>query len=231
MRTLPFLTLLLLGCPRASSSLHDPSLPLLPDLVSWEAKLRDAEISHERGRRLLRFSAAAANRGLGPLEMQARVADDGTTEAYQVVHYPDGTRSTLHVGTFIFHDHASHNHWHFDDFARYELRRRDTDEIVASSGKVSFCLMDYMIYGDEDVGDRPPRAVYSCAKQGISVGWADLYASDLDGQFIDVTGIRDGEYRLVVTIDPAGRLRETATWNNTGYIDLRIDGDEVEILP
>lgn len=201
-----------------------PAHPLLPDLISLDARLRDAEVSWEDGRRLLRFSAGAANRGPGPLEMQARGPD-----AYQVVHHSDGTKTTHHVGRFVFVGHEDHNHLHFDNFARYELRALDSDRVVASAGKVSFCLMDYVMYTDEDVDGRPPRPVFDCRKQGISPGWADVYVADLDGQSVDITDLPDGVYKLVLIIDPVGRLKESASWNNTSFVILRLEGDEVVV--
>lgn len=205
--------------------------PLLPDLLSWAAWLRDARVSWVNGRKLLRFSASAANRGAGPMELIGQVASDGTTRAYQVVYNDNGTWQTYLAGTFIFDGHQTHNHWHFDDFARYELRRADTNELAAVADKVSFCLLDSVQYIDETVPNRAPNPVYTCSRQGISVGWADVYDWTLDGQWVDITGVADGEYRLGSILDPSGRLQESSTLNNPGFIRLRIAGDSVTILP
>lgn len=205
--------------------------PLLPDLLCWARWLRDVRISNEGGRKLLRFSNSVANRGAGPLEMYGQVSSDGTTRAYQVVYNDNGTTTTYQVGTFSFAGHETHGHWHFDDFARYELRRSDTNELVRLADKVSFCLLDSVRYTDESVPGTPSSAHYTCSNQGISVGWADVYSYNLDGQFIDVTGLPDGMYRLVSITDPAGRLHESSTLNNAGSIHIQITGNTVSVLP
>jgi hypothetical protein len=36
----------------------------------------------------------------------------------------------------------------------------------------------------------------------MSVGWADTYNWFLPGQYVEVTGVLDGEYILDTTVDP-----------------------------
>jgi hypothetical protein len=63
----------------------------------------------------------------------------------------------------------------------------------------------------------PSTFVYStCDRQtqGISVGWADIYGSELDDQWIDVQGVPPGEYWLETVIDPDQRLVESNESNN-----------------
>ena len=94
-----------------------------------------------------------ANRGAGPLELYGVVnSTTGETDAYQVVYHDNGARLTYHVGTFSFAGHATHNHWHFDEFAKYELRNASTGALVASSDKVSFCLLDLDDYSGSSMG-------------------------------------------------------------------------------
>jgi hypothetical protein len=67
--------------------------------------------------------------------------------------------------------------------------------------KQAFCLEDF-----EPVSANAGPAKFTCAYQGISVGWSDTYGSYLDCQWIDVTGVFPGQYRLRVTINggPSG---------------------------
>src|SRR4029450_9055500 len=111
-------------------------------------------------------------------------------------------------------------HWHMADFARYELRSINTDgttgPVLASTDKVSFCMIDTTVI-DRAI---PPFGVglaHSCgqnARQGVKVGWGDTYSSSLPDQFIDITTVADGTYRLVSVADPntderpGGRLTE-----------------------
>ena len=85
--------------------------------------------------RLLRFSAALANLGPGPLTLlpQGRGrCDPGQHAARQVVHVDrnrDGfshpTRDRRHTQQFsgCMLRHVGHDHWHFDAMASYALRR------------------------------------------------------------------------------------------------------------
>ena len=43
-------------------------------------------------------------------------------------------------------------------------------------------------------------------KQGMSVGWTDEYNWFLPGQYVEVTGVPDGDYILDTTVDPTDRL-------------------------
>ena len=120
----------------------------------------------------------------------------------------DGTTCEHVAGYFEFH--ASHKHWHVNDFAAYELRKDDpfTGELMAKSDKVSFCLADIT----QLRGYRGPRQVFAdCTKQesvqGISVGFADVYDSYLPDQWIDLdldgnTPVPAGTYFLVNVADP-----------------------------
>jgi hypothetical protein len=59
------------------------------------------------------------------------------------------------------------------------------------------------------------------------VGWADVYAADLPGQFVPLRGVRDGEYCLELATDPANQLRESSDTNNVSRTRIRLRGDRV----
>ena len=42
---------------------------------------------------------------------------------------------------------------------------------------------------------------YDCAYQGITSGWGDWYYKQLGGQWIDITGVPEGDYIVRVTIN------------------------------
>lgn len=205
--------------------------PLPPDLIVWTEYLRDASITGTT-QKLLRFSNGVPNVGVGPLELYGVVQPDGTTFAYQRVWNDNGTYSDYLVGTFVFAGHQDHNHWHFADFADYNLRVVMLDggvgTTVATSQKVTFCLMDVTVY---DPGAGPAR--YHCSRQGISVGWADVYDKALDGQWIDITTVPDGVYWLESVTDPSGRLGESDNTNNASRIKIQVDKmtNTVTVLP
>ena len=171
------------------------------------------------------LSSSTANRGRGPLELYGVVnATTGSTDAFQVVHHDNGARVTHNVGTFSFAGHATHNHWHFDEFAIYELRNTATGALVKSSDKVSFCLLDLARYTAETIPGAAASDVYDCSNQGISVGWADVYSAGLEGQYIDITGVADGTYKFISITDPNNRLHEEPNTNNRAELTIEIRG-------
>jgi hypothetical protein len=106
-----------------------------------------------------------------------------------------------------------HSHYHFAGYALYQLFD-DTGKEVLQGKKRAFCLEDgYRLPGSFPL-PRPMNARYTCDYQGISVGWADSYFNGLTCQYIDVTGIQPGRYRLRVTVNPDRIFTELSYDNN-----------------
>jgi hypothetical protein len=135
--------------------------------------------------------------------------------------------------------HPAHDHWHFDNFARYTLLREKTGNVVGNARKVSFCVLDTGrpypgLPGSPDEGYYPqdPGAEYPTCSQtsvdGLSIGWEDTYGASLPGQGIKVSGLRRGFYCLVLETDPPGPglpdgvLAESDETNNARTIRLRM---------
>ncbi len=123
-----------------------------------------------------------------------------------------------------------HNHWHYDGYAKYDLFDMDGGFIPVGF-KNGFCVMDLECSGGGS-------AQYGCSNMGITAGCGDIYSSGLSCQWIDVTDVPDGQYRLVVRVnwdyapDALGRY-EMNTENNWGVVCIEIDrsvGYEVAIL-
>src|SRR5262249_31207706 len=97
-----------------------------PDLQTVPPTDIGIEYNPVTGHKLLRFSNTIVKVGEGPLELvPTNNAATGLTDAYQRLYLHDesghwSVARTDYVGTFVFH--PQHNHWHFEDFARYELR-------------------------------------------------------------------------------------------------------------
>ena len=130
------------------------------------------------------------------------------------------------MGDFVYH--ASHDHFHFEGFAEYELWKRDVyDSWASGSGqgqamrrgsKTTFCLMDSRLV--QSLPGSPSSAVYNdCGQthQGISVGWGDVYDYSLPDQWIDLgtSRLADGKYVLRSIADPKNVLYESANKNDT----------------
>ena len=70
-----------------------------------------------------------------------------------------------------------------------------------------------------------------CAQGGhvfskrISRGWADVYSAELPCQWIDVTDVPPGNYKLHVVINPDHLLAETDYSNNEALVDVTIEAN------
>jgi hypothetical protein len=94
-----------------------------------------------------------------------------------------------------------HGHFHIRDFSVYELLDENGDLVVAGH-KQGFCMEDSFKYdGGKSNG-------YDCAFQGITSGWGDWYYKQLTGQWIDITGVPEGDYIVRIRINAAGTFDE-----------------------
>ena len=127
-------------------------------------------------RRLLRFDTVLMNRGDGDLVVGDRRDPDNPYAPY-----------------FVFHQ--CHGHYHIKYFSIYELLTPDKQVLVAGT-KQGFCFEDSFKYegGGKSHG-------YDCGGQGITSGWGDWYYKQLVGQWIDITGVPEGDYIVRVSIN------------------------------
>lgn len=198
--------------------------PLYPDLFAWESESRGYLHDYVVEGDLLRFTTALGNMGQGNLEVfGGQVLPNGNQEVWQRVFHDDGSFEDHLAGEFTYH--AGHGHIHFDGYAIYNLREITPEggvgDILATGGKVSFCLIDIAQY-DSNAG---PSQYHSCGTtQGITAGWSDVYSRGLSNQWINITGIPDGNYWLEVIVDPENQLLESDESNNTTIIEVEIVG-------
>jgi len=155
------------------------------DFASDDCALAEGAIAAPGRRRLLRFDTVVVNRGSADL----------------VLGDPADPAPPFSAADFEFS--PCHQHYHFLGFAEYELRDGN-DRLVGFGHKQSFCMTD----SERVAGDAPHR--FDCKFQGITVGWADRYGSELDGQWIDVTDVAPGDYTLVVSVNPRHAIPEAA---------------------
>lgn len=230
-------TLLALGAAPAGSrpgvaEASDPGVPHYPDIQTLEPS--QVRFSQTDDSLFLKLTNSIANLGDGPFELfPVNNEKEKTTDAYQRVytHDEDDTWTVFSeekIGTFAFH--PTHSHWHFEGFATYELHSKAEgggigDEVLASTDKVSFCMLDSDVY--DDTLEHYEGFHYQFCRQddaqGISVGFSDVYTYFLPGQSIDVTGVPAGEYWLVSTADPDNYIVETNEKNNSAAVLVTID--------
>jgi len=73
---------------------------------------------------------------------------------------------------------------------------------------------------DPSVG---PAKYTSCStNQGISVGWADQYVRSLDGQWIDITKVRNGDYVIEIEVNAEHVFEESNYGNNSTAVPLKL---------
>lgn len=149
-------------------------------------------------RRLLRFDLSTPNTGEGDLELGAPTVEGRARPG------------------FAWGD--CHGHYHFAGYADYRLVALDGRE-VARGHKQAFCLED-----TERVSAAgpplPDAERYTCARQGIHAGWMDIYPRGLDCQYVDVTDVPAGRYRIRATVNPERRIAEARYDNNVGEFEV-----------
>ncbi|HVF75439.1 MAG TPA: lysyl oxidase family protein [Acidimicrobiales bacterium] len=206
----------------------EPTLPNLRPDKPYDIQLGYAdEFNINNPTEALRFSMASGNVGAYALDLLgAPPKDQERTTANQCVAWVEKVcTQRQEAGEFVFH--PLHGHWHLDSFAAYELRKvtrkgavdMTGTGLVATSGKVSFCMMDSQPVGGYDPNQTQTGFYNTCTGvyQGISAGWADVYDFSLPGQQIVVKDIPDGTYALVVKSNVDGQLLETDYTDNTAY--------------
>jgi hypothetical protein len=221
------------SAPRAAGGPEAQPRALLPDLVArtpWNVAVKKAGDDHR-----LVFASAAVNVGTGPLEIVAERPNETvrSMRADQVVRLGNGsTRRHEGIGELLYVVSDDHQHWHLLGFMRYELRRASGGGAVLRDRKTGFCLGDRFA-ARRRLRGKPRKAVFRgfCGlrktealrvREGISVGYGDDYRAELEGQYLDLTGLPAGRYRLVHTIDEDGLLRERTRANNVAWLLLRL---------
>lgn len=216
-----------------------PAPPLRPNLRSLPAK--HFYITGSGSDRRLRFESALANTGKGPMEVlpnNRKKCGERERHASQVIYRDvdrngkftravDTRRTHRSAGCMIFH--PTHDHWHFEAAARYALLRASGERLV-SRRKVSFCLRDSTTVPERLVANPYPQFYGACsrdARQGISIGWADVYQNYLPGQSLRLPA-RKGTFCLKTKADVENSLRETDNTDNVSVRAIRIEGNSVE---
>ena len=117
--------------------------------------------------------------------------------------------------------------------------RAEEGKKVAAGAKRGFCFYDSHPY-QRSLPRAPAKRAYpknSCGTRdsvrllmGISVGWLDAYFWRLPDQYIDVTKVPNGKYRLAATVDAAGWFKESNERNNRTWANLEITATGIKVL-
>jgi Lysyl oxidase len=210
----------------------------LPDLKV--AKITGFRIQKTAsGRRLLRFNGEMVNVGKGPFEIRGRRAS--TKKPWiveQVVYRTGGGTRRIKTTATMRYAGDGHNHWHVRQMMSYHIW---STHGTARDVKIGFCFFDTNRRHPSMPGAPKARkyAQSGCAqrgslhtKNGISVGWGDLYPAAFAFQWIDVTGMPAGTYTVRAAVDLYGKFKESSETNNCKWarILFKGSGSKVKVL-
>jgi hypothetical protein len=222
--------------PSGVPTLNNPPPAALPDLVALPAW--GIRVPHPRkptGTDLLTFGATVWIGGNSPLDVEGfRSHGSPIMKAYQYFWRNGHVIGRVRAGTMGFDSEHGHNHWHFEQFARYTLLNSHKS-LVVSSHKVGFCIAPV-----DGINLLLPHAVWNPPFTGLSgqcgspsalwvteelpIGWGDTYEQSLAGQAFDITHVPNGTYYIKVTANPERVLHETTTSNDVSYRKVILGG-------
>ena len=204
---------------------------LLPDLVAPAATSPAFSVSRQgdgQDHLLLRFDGYVRNAGAGPVEIRGSNPVNGVmTVSGQRIYREDYSYYDDHSRhpQIYYENSDGHNHWHLRGAARFSLWNEAGTAAVATGAKIGFCLLDV----DRVDGSGPTSRVYSSSAtgycrqgqpnassvfEGISPGWQDVYVARLPFQWVDVSDVAPGRYRIGNQVDPDDFVRESNEANN-----------------
>lgn len=209
---------------------HAPPL-LLPDLRTLPPADLSLVINTAERQKLIRFSNTIWNGGPGVLELLGEFNhQNNTVVVTQNIYAEDQSVIENTAGEFEFH--AAHGHWHWDGFSLYEVWTVGEDgslqHLLASSDKVGYCVRDIAPQVEELISAWN-RAYNSCywTRQGLSVGWNDIYRAHIPGQIVDISPLLNGIYALKSTVDPENIIIESDDTNNSAVVYFSIYGNRI----
>ena len=182
--------------------------------------------------RALRFGGYVTNIGAGPLDLggNPQLADSGDPTSHDVWQYVlsgSGDWIRLAKPPVRYETSDGHNHFHLLEIVAYSLWDSTGTILVRPGAKTGFCLLDF-----EEIGEQHPRPgiqryseadVEDCMayrpgattlRMGISEGWRDFYDRDVPFQWIDVSDVAPGLYRIGAEADPYDIVAESDESNN-----------------
>jgi hypothetical protein len=215
-------------------TLASPPAAALPDLVplpSWGIRTVHAR----GGADLLEFGATVWVGGNSPLDVEGfRSHGSPVMKAYQYFWRDGHVIGRARAGTMGFDSEHGHDHWHFEQFARYQLLD-SAKNLAVRSRKVGFCIAP-----TDPVDLLAPHAVWQPPAIGLDgqcgvptalwvqemmpVGWGDTYVQYLAGQAFDITNLPNGTYYIQITANPEHVLYESNTHNDVSLRKVILGG-------
>jgi hypothetical protein len=228
--------------PRRAPAAPLPSLPrnvpvlasaprnALPDLVplpSW-----GISTSHTGRLDLLNFGATVWIGGTSPLDVEGfRSNGSPVMKAYQYFWRNGHIIGRMAAGTMGF---SGYNHWHFQQFARYQLLNASR-AVAVRSHKEGFCiaptdgvdlLLPHAVWQPNSIGllgqCGSPTALW--VQEYLPTGWGDTYFQTVPGQSFNITKVPNGTYYIEVIANPLRVLHESNVNNDVSLRKVILGG-------
>ena len=188
----------------------------------------------------LRFEGYVTNLGTGPLHLggNPQLADPADATSHNVWQHVIGESGDLvkfAKPPVRFETSDGHNHFHLMEIVAYSLWDTTGKVQVRHGEKVGFCLLDaeklserhprpgqqrYSEAGIEDCMANRPGA--TSLLMGVTEGWRDIYEQDVVFQWVDVSDVTPGRYRIGVEADPYDIVAESDEANNGVALSNRV---------
>jgi lysyl oxidase len=226
----------LAGAPSISVPIMtDPDPSVRPDLVALPAW--GISINHQRkgNRDFLNFGATVWDKGPSPLVVEGfRRPGEPIMDGWEYFYAYGEPVGRAPAGDLMYDARPGHQHWHFEQFARYSLLAEDQSQIVRSE-KTGFCLAPTDAIDMSTPGANwNPYAIglaTACGSRSsiwtrevLPSGWGDTYFQGLPGQSFDISDLPNGTYFIAVEANPDGLLIEGSTTNNTELREIELRG-------
>src|ERR1043165_4983338 len=128
--------------------------------------------------------------------------------------------------------YTPHKHWHYLGVDHYELRKSSDYSFVAPDQKMGFCLGDRYTPNPDGRRTEPPPVIGPftwddcqtgnttalAVSEGLSPGYGDDYTPQLEGQYIDVTGVAPGQYVVVHRANQDQSVHESDYTNDAASV-------------
>ena len=213
----------------------DPPVPQgEPEVVNWDGK----------DMLVLRFEGYVTNLGDGPLDLTGNPqlsdpADPTSHDVWQRVRTSTGDWVKLTRPPVLYETADGHNHFHLKEIVAYSLWDETGTVEVGRGQKVGFCMLDV-----ESLPERHPspgerayeeKVVANCRanepeadflQMGVTEGWRDVYEGTVTYQWVDVSELSPGHYRLAAEADPHDLVVESDETNNGIAI-----AEEISVVP
>ena len=208
---------------------------VLPDLGMLPP--RDFSIqSRPRGDRWLRFDSIVVNVGAGRFDVYGtQTSGSGDRPVVQRLQLAGGGWNERTTTAGMFYAGDGHDHWHVRDLQEWTIAfRNDSATVLRRGSKAGFCFWDNYRY--PGTATSLYSGTTSCHEHsgripmGLTPGWGDEYPSTIAFQYIDITGLPNGDYVVTLTADHRGDFLEANETNNRSWAVIRISRKSVSVL-